>query len=141
MLSLQRMKPGLLLHTGFSGVPQRETIRLRQCHRVPCGCSLLSGYRSTGYQTVSLILLLTITLLSLRLHAGPVLLAATLSAAIWDFFFIPPLFTIHVDQPVDMLMLVTYFMIAIVTGCCRRAADQVKKPSGTGKNAQVHCLV
>ncbi len=69
-----------------------------------------------GYQTVSLILLLTITLLSLRLHAGPVLLAATLSAAIWDFFFIPPLFTIHVDQPVDMLMLVTYFMIAIVTG-------------------------
>jgi two-component system, OmpR family, sensor histidine kinase KdpD len=69
-----------------------------------------------GYQTVSLVLLLTITLLSLRLHAGPVLLAAALSAAIWDFFFIPPLFTIHVDQPVDMLMLVTYFMIAIVTG-------------------------
>ena len=77
-------------------------------------CFPFSGF--LGYQTVSLILLLTVTLLSLRLHAGPVLMAASLSAAMWDFLFIPPVFTMHIGQAVDMLMLITYFIIAIVTG-------------------------
>lgn len=69
-----------------------------------------------GYQTVSLLLILTITLLSLKLRAGPMLLAATVSALVWDFFFIPPLYTFQVGLPVDVLMLCTYFIIAIVTG-------------------------
>ncbi|HUI71831.1 MAG TPA: ATP-binding protein, partial [Spirochaetia bacterium] len=69
-----------------------------------------------GYQTVSLLLMLTITLLSLKLRAGPMLFAAALSALIWDYFFIPPLFTFQVALPVDVLMLCAYFIIAIVTG-------------------------
>ena len=69
-----------------------------------------------GYQTVSLILLLTVALLSLRLGAGPVLLAAALSAAVWDYFFIPPQFTLEVAFAQDILMLLTYFAIAAVTG-------------------------
>jgi two-component system sensor histidine kinase KdpD len=72
--------------------------------------------RLLGYQTVSLLLLVTVTLLSLRLRPGPILLAAGLSAALWDFLFIPPLFTFNVGQPVDVLMLMSYFTIAIVTG-------------------------
>jgi two-component system sensor histidine kinase KdpD len=69
-----------------------------------------------GYQTVSLVLLLTVTLLALRLGPGPILLAATLSALIWNYFFIPPLFTWRVHLPEDMLMLGAYFIIALVTG-------------------------
>jgi two-component system sensor histidine kinase KdpD len=69
-----------------------------------------------GYQTVSLLLLLTVTLLALRLSSGPILLAAALSAAVWDYFFIPPIFTMSVGLGVDTLMLASYFIIAIVTG-------------------------
>jgi two-component system sensor histidine kinase KdpD len=69
-----------------------------------------------GYQTVSLILLLTVALLPLRLGAGPVLVAATLSALVWDYFFIPPRFTIVISLAQDILMLVAYFAIAAVTG-------------------------
>jgi two-component system sensor histidine kinase KdpD len=44
------------------------------------------------------------------------LLSATLSALIWDFFFIPPPYTLHVDKPEDMLMLIMFFIIALLSG-------------------------
>ena len=69
-----------------------------------------------GYQTVSLILLLIVVLLPLRLGVGPVLLAALLSVLIWDYFFIPPRFTFAIATKQDVLMVVTYFAIAAVTG-------------------------
>jgi two-component system, OmpR family, sensor histidine kinase KdpD len=71
---------------------------------------------TVGYQTVSLILLFTVILLPLRLGAGPVLLAALLSAVIWDFFFIPPQFTFAVGHLHDVMMLLLYFSVAAVTG-------------------------
>jgi len=69
-----------------------------------------------GYQSVSMIFLLVVTLLPLRLGVGPVLLAAGLSALLWDFLFIPPRFTFTIALPQDFLMLATYFVIASVTG-------------------------
>ena len=77
-------------------------------------CFPLSSF--LGYQTVSLILLLTIALMPLNLGAGPVLLAATLSAFLWDFFFIPPRFTFYIGSGQDILMVIAYFAIATVTG-------------------------
>jgi len=69
-----------------------------------------------GYQTVSLILLLTVAVLPLKLGTGPVLLAAGLSALIWDYFFIPPSFTFVISVTQDVLMFIAYFAIAAVTG-------------------------
>jgi two-component system, OmpR family, sensor histidine kinase KdpD len=69
-----------------------------------------------GYQTVSLILLLTVVLLPLRLGVGPVILAASLSVLTWDYFFIPPRFTFAIATKQDVLMVVTYFAISAVTG-------------------------
>jgi len=69
-----------------------------------------------GYQTVSLILLLTIAILPLKFGAGPTLLAAVLSSLLWDFFFIPPRFTFAIASGQDILMVITYFAIAAVTG-------------------------
>ncbi len=68
-----------------------------------------------GYQTVALILLLFVALLPLKLGVGPVLLAAAVSAMVWDFFFIQPHFTFEIALVQDFLMLTTYFTIAIVT--------------------------
>jgi len=39
-----------------------------------------------------------------------------MSALIWDFFFIPPHFTFHVGSSEDVLLLLMYFVIALVNG-------------------------
>jgi two-component system, OmpR family, sensor histidine kinase KdpD len=44
------------------------------------------------------------------------LLSATLSALIWDFFFLQPPYTFHVDKPEDMMMLIMFFIIALLSG-------------------------
>ncbi|MFA6457219.1 MAG: DUF4118 domain-containing protein, partial [Bacteroidota bacterium] len=69
-----------------------------------------------GYQTVSLILLLIVVLLPLKFGVGPVLLAAAMSAMLWNFFYIPPKFTFAIGHPQDILMFLAYFAIAAVTG-------------------------
>jgi len=68
-----------------------------------------------GYQTVAMILLLTVTFLPLFFGPGPVLLAAGSSALIWNFFFIPPKFTFNIGKVEDLMMFAMYFIIASVT--------------------------
>ena len=69
-----------------------------------------------GYQVVSYALLFVVSTLAFFYGTGPILLSATLSALIWDFFFIPPVYTFHVDKPEDMLMLIMFFIIALLSG-------------------------
>ncbi len=81
-----------------------------------------------GYQTISVILLFMVSLLALFYGTGPVLFAATLSALIWDYFFIPPQFTLFIQKPLDMLLLVMFFIIAFVNGTLTsRVRRQEKK--------------
>jgi two-component system, OmpR family, sensor histidine kinase KdpD len=69
-----------------------------------------------GYQIVSFALLFVVSTLAFFFGTGPILLSATLSALIWDFFFIPPPYTLHVDKTEDMLMLIMFFIIALLSG-------------------------
>jgi two-component system, OmpR family, sensor histidine kinase KdpD len=69
-----------------------------------------------GYQVVSFALLFVVSALAFFFGTGPILLSATLSAIFWDFLFIPPPYTLHVDKPEDMLMLVMFFIIALLSG-------------------------
>jgi len=69
-----------------------------------------------GYRTVSMIILLTVSLLPLRMGPGPVLIAAGTGAIMWDFFFVPPIFTFSIGRVEDVMMLAAYFIVAIVTG-------------------------
>ena len=57
----------------------------------------------------------------------PVLLAALLSALIWDFFFIPPRFTFTVGSTEDLLMLLMYFIIAMVNAVLTFKIRQIEK--------------
>lgn len=82
----------------------------------------------TGYQVVSLLLLFLVSILAVFFGTGPILLAATLSALIWDFFFIPPPFTFHIGEPLDVLMLIMFFTIALLNGILTsRVRRQEKK--------------
>lgn len=67
-----------------------------------------------GYKTVALILLMAVSILAMLFDILPVLLASMLSALIWNYFFIPPVFTFHTESTEDLLMLLMYFFIAMV---------------------------
>lgn len=70
-----------------------------------------------GYQTVSLILLLVIFFLPLfNFERGPIILAAVISALAWDYYFIPPHFTLHIAKPEDVMMLCMFFIVAMTNG-------------------------
>ena len=77
-------------------------------------CFLIKGL--VGYQVVSFALLFVVSILAFFFGTGPILLAATLSSIIWDYFFIPPSYTLHVDKPEDLLMLTMFFLIALLSG-------------------------
>jgi two-component system sensor histidine kinase KdpD len=69
-----------------------------------------------GYRSVGLLLLTTVSILAIFFTLYPVLVAAAMSALIWDFFFIPPHFTFHVSNSEDALLLLMYFVIVLVIG-------------------------
>jgi two-component system sensor histidine kinase KdpD len=90
-------------------------------------CFGLSGF--LGYRVVALILLFTVSLLAVTFDILPVLLAATLSAFIWNFFFIPPRFTFHVYTTEDTILLIMYFVIAMINAVLTYKIRQVEKIS------------
>jgi two-component system sensor histidine kinase KdpD len=69
-----------------------------------------------GYQTVALLYLLLVVLLGLKLSRGPVLTVAASSAALWNFLFVPPYFTFHVQRFHDGIMFVVFFAVALAMG-------------------------
>ena len=80
-----------------------------------------------GYKTVALLLLVTVSIIATFSDILPVVLAALLSALVWDFFFIPPKFTFHVNDAEDTLMLLMYFLIALVNAALTYKIRQIEK--------------
>ena len=74
----------------------------------------LAVYPVVDYWAVALLYLLTVTVSALRFHRGPALLLTALSAALWDFLFIPPRFTFYIGRVPDFMMFGVYFVIALV---------------------------
>ena len=77
-------------------------------------CSPLSN--SQSYHIVSFILLFVVAMLAVFMGIGPVLLASTISAISWNYFFIPPFHTFHITRTEDRLMFVSFFIIALLNG-------------------------
>lgn len=70
----------------------------------------------TGYYAVSLVYLMAVVGLALFLGRGPVLLAATLSALLWNFLFLPPTYTFYITSVQDALMFGVFFVVALAMG-------------------------
>lgn len=69
-----------------------------------------------GYQSVGLILLLNLLVMPFYVGRGAIFLSAILNALIWDFFFIPPIFTLAIGTLQDVLTLLLNLVIAITSG-------------------------
>jgi two-component system, OmpR family, sensor histidine kinase KdpD len=87
----------------------------------------LTTYSLVGYRVVAFMLLVTVSILAMFLDIVPVLVASFLSALIWDFFFIPPRFTLTVGTTEDRLLLVMYFIIALINAVLTRKIRQMEK--------------
>lgn len=74
----------------------------------------LSLHSLVGYRVVAFMLLVGVSFLAMFLDIVPVLFASIISALAWDFFFIPPRFTLTVGTPEDRLLLLMYFVIALI---------------------------
>lgn len=72
------------------------------------------SFTQSNYKVVAFVLLFTVSLIAMFFDILPVLLAAFLSAAIWDYFFIPPRFTLQVGSSEDTILLLMYFVIALL---------------------------
>lgn len=80
-----------------------------------------------GYRVVAFMLLLAVSILAMVLDIVPVIVAALLSALIWNFLFIPPRFTLTVGTAEDRILLLMYFVIALINGVLTYKIRQVEK--------------
>jgi len=69
-----------------------------------------------GYRAVGFLFLLGVLGVGLFGSIGAVLFSAALSTFAWNFCFIPPKFTFLITQPDDVILCVSYFAAALITG-------------------------
>ena len=82
--------------------------------------------KSLGYQSLALVYLLSVVMLAMFVGRWPTLLAATLTALLWDFLFVPPVFTFRISDTTDLMLFLTYFVVALAMGhlAARLRAEQ-----------------
>jgi len=84
------------------------------------GCTglnfLLQRELALDPHALALVYLLGVVLQACFVGRGPSLLAATASALTWDYFFLPPLYTLYLSSLQDVMMFCMYFVVAIVMG-------------------------
>jgi two-component system sensor histidine kinase KdpD len=88
-------------------------------------CFVLRSYLE--YRLVALLLLLCVSIAAVCFEIIPVLVIAALSAFVWNFFFIPPLFTLQIHTPSDAIFLLMYFIIAMVNAVLSFKIRQIEK--------------
>ena len=77
------------------------------------GCCLFF-MQDMDYRMVAFLLLLTVSVTAVLFAILPVLLTAAASALAWNYFFIPPHFTLHITNATDLSLFLMYFVIALV---------------------------
>ncbi len=88
-------------------------------------CFLLSGF--IGYRVTAFILFVAVSIIAMLFDIFPVIVAALLSALIWNFFFIPPRFTFHISSAEDIILFLMYFVIASVNAVLTYKIRQLAK--------------
>lgn len=105
--------------------PRQVLISISVVCIVAVMCFTISRY--LDYKVVAFVLLVTVSLIAVLFDIIPVFIAAILSALIWDYFFIPPYFTFHVSSTEDSILLLMYFVIAMVNAVLTFKIRQIEK--------------
>lgn len=69
-----------------------------------------------GIYALALTYLMAVVIMALFVGRGPVVFAASLSAMLWNYFFLPPRYTLCITSFQDGMMFAMYFVVALVLG-------------------------
>ncbi len=105
--------------------PSQLLISISSVSVISALCYSMSNY--LDYKVVAFILLLTVSIAAVLFDIIPVFVTAILSALIWDYFFIPPHFTLQVGSTEDSILLLMYFVIALVNAALTYKIRQIEK--------------
>ena len=72
-----------------------------------------------GAPAVLLVYFLAVLILSLRLTRNAVFVSAGLAALAWNYFFITPLYTLHIERLDDTILFFLFFAVAFVAAKLR----------------------
>ncbi len=106
------------LHKPTIRTPRVDATPILTALAIVAGVSIINWFLAPliGYRAVGFLYLLAILLLAFRSSLAAMFTAATLSAIIWNFFFIPPRLTFSIAAPEDLMMFAAYFVVATITG-------------------------
>lgn len=97
-------------------------------------CFVLNAIIS--YQVVALILMVSVSVCAIFFEIKAVLTAAVLSALIWNFFFIPPRFTLAISKAEDALLFLMYFVIALLNAVFTTRIRKAEKAAAKKKEEE-----
>jgi len=80
-----------------------------------------------GYRVIALFLLLAVSVMATFFDTIPVLLIAAVSAFTWNYFFIPPRFSLGIDTTEDFILLLMHFLLAMVNTVLMARIRRVEK--------------
>jgi two-component system sensor histidine kinase KdpD len=79
---------------------------------------------------ISIVFLLAVLFSAVSFGMWPAIYASVLSFLAYDFFFIEPLYTFQITEPSELLSLITFLIVAIVTSALAgRVRDQARAAS------------
>lgn len=94
------------------------------------------------YRVVALILLLTISVIGMLFYIYPVLVSVILSVLIWNFFFIPPVFKLGIHDTEDILLVLSYFFVAllnaVLTYKIKRSEKEIREKEEHEKSLKLY---
>jgi two-component system sensor histidine kinase KdpD len=79
------------------------------------------------YKIIGYLLLFLVSILAIFFEIKPVLLAAVMSALALDFLFIKPYYTLHIDNAEDALLLLLFFIIALINAVLTYKIKRMQK--------------
>jgi len=69
----------------------------------------------TPIPNLSMLFLVAVLLVAVNFGIWPAIYASALSFAVYNFFFIPPLYTFTIAEPFELLALVIFLVVAVIT--------------------------
>jgi two-component system, OmpR family, sensor histidine kinase KdpD len=120
------IKPAVLLIHRYGQKMNQRTFKVYLFHKPAKSTQYLASAIVIAVG-IALILLLAVSVLSIFLDIVPALLAASLSALLWNFIFIPPRFTLAVGDAEDRLLFLMYFMIALINAVATYKIREMQK--------------
>lgn len=120
------LKPRYVMSSAKSPSSQSSPlpIPLAEVGQYSCGLTLVFVLASTcwvllpytGDLFAALVFLMAIVVVGTWWNRGPVLMMAVVSALVWNYFFIPPQYTLHIEKPQDVVMFSLFFIVALSMG-------------------------